>query len=148
MSIEMQLDDLLYRWEELAEHGDPTTPEALCADCPELTEELSRRVTMLKNMDSVFDTSTFHTDSDEPALAEFSVPGYEVLHRIGTGGMGVVYKARQTQLDRVVAIKTMLAYCRTDPRIEIPKYRTASPTKACTEPAGPRNENQGEGPPS
>jgi serine/threonine protein kinase len=32
---------------------------------------------------------------------------YEVLAQIGAGGMGEVYKARDTRLDRTVAIKVL-----------------------------------------
>src|SRR6266581_4380135 len=41
---------------------------------------------------------------------------YEVMTLLGAGGMGEVYKARDTRLDRTVAIKVLPASLATDPQ--------------------------------
>jgi serine/threonine protein kinase len=42
-----------------------------------------------------------------PLLNGFKLGPYEILAPIGAGGMGEVYRARDTRLDRTVAIKIL-----------------------------------------
>ena len=54
---------------------------------------------------------------------------YEIQARIGEGGMGVVYKARQTTIDRVIALKMLNAQVAGDPTWV---QRFANEARACS----------------
>ena len=43
---------------------------------------------------------------------------YEIAAQIGVGGMGEVYKARDTRLDRTVAIKVLPEHVASDPELK------------------------------
>jgi eukaryotic-like serine/threonine-protein kinase len=45
-----------------------------------------------------------------PILSGKRLGPYEILAGIGAGGMGEVYRARETRLDRIVAIKVLPAH--------------------------------------
>ena len=44
-----------------------------------------------------------------PLLPGSRLAAYEIVSPLGAGGMGEVYKARDTRLDRIVAIKVLPA---------------------------------------
>ena len=50
---------------------------------------------------------------------------YEVLERVGQGAMGIVYKARDPLMRRIVGIKTMSAEIASDPELHDRFYREA-----------------------
>jgi len=69
----------------------------------ELEEILTRKGLLNPQQMAFIQASLGHGRSD-------LIPGYEVMAKLGQGGMGAVYKARQTAMDRVIAIKVLLPH--------------------------------------
>jgi eukaryotic-like serine/threonine-protein kinase len=59
---------------------------------------------------------------------------YEILSQLGAGGMGEVYRARDTRLDRTVAVKILPAHLSADPSRKLRFEREAKTVSALNHP--------------
>jgi hypothetical protein len=67
--------------------------------------------------------------SNDPFVGKVIDGRYEIQQRIGEGGMGVVYRARQISIDRIIAIKMLNSQMAQDPNWVQRFYNEA---KACS----------------
>jgi serine/threonine-protein kinase len=123
--------------EEMLDSG--KTPEEVCRDCPELLPEVRERWQAFRRIDAEVGALIpgLRTPPEAGAIAPVpppaglpQVPGYEVEAVLGQGGMGIVYKARQCALDRLVAVKMLLAGPFAAPQ-ELGRFRRETAAMAC-----------------
>jgi tetratricopeptide (TPR) repeat protein len=121
--------DLLYNEIRLREErGEALEPEEYCRRFPELAELLRDHFEIHRALQPGAGLG----ELSEPASAvriprPHGVPpeiaGYEVLRELGRGAMGIVYKARQLRLDRIVALKMILAGAHAGP-MQLGRFET------------------------
>jgi serine/threonine protein kinase/tetratricopeptide (TPR) repeat protein len=123
---EERLDEVLTAYLRAADAGKAPPPQSLYDLYPELADALreffadQRRVERfaapLRELGATSVAgASFRGAATVPVFPDHTRPGtgrlgeYELLEEVGRGGMGVVFKARHVPLDRLVAVKTVLA---------------------------------------
>ncbi len=107
-----ELDAIIAEYLESVERGDSSEPGHWLQKYPDFTTELelffaaetrfNRVVAPLRtaSLDSTVAVETTITDRPRRTIKD-----YDLLAEIGRGGMGIIYRARQRSLNRLVAIK-------------------------------------------
>ncbi len=117
--------DWLLKWDEIRRRGEPVSITRLCADRPELAEELEHRIQTLLAVEELVKSRTTQVKEDSQPLldaaARHSFPSkltatavYRPRKRHAGGGQGEILVAEQADLGRTIALKRMLPHLQSD----------------------------------
>jgi WD40 repeat protein/HEAT repeat protein len=117
---EQHVDEAIAEYLAACEAGTPPDRAAFLARHPDIAESLDAFLADHERMKRAApaagnpaETATLSPGTPRPAVLPLGsikyFGDYELLEEIARGGMGVVYKARQVSLNRIVAVKLILA---------------------------------------
>ncbi len=119
-----RLEEVLADYMQRLDRGEPVDRERLIADHPEVADELlsyfvaADEIDVLRRPDSLSSSFLPARAQPQPIWVESPPPerrrirylgDYELIQEIAQGGMGVVHRARQLSLHRLVALKMIRA---------------------------------------
>jgi mono/diheme cytochrome c family protein/predicted Ser/Thr protein kinase len=139
MATSEPINELMLRWEAARQQGRDLSADELCGECPQLADELLRRIRAVLAMEHVLGVTEHDPRRTMPAPSERDtnvphaddlprIPGYQLIRVVDQGGMGVVYEARQIELGRTVAIK-MVSGVRLRPKV-VARFRAEAEAAA------------------
>lgn len=94
--------------------GEAVTADSFMAEHPDYAAELKELLPVMMDMEGL----SRDTLPPAPVMAHYPerLGDYHLLERIGSGGMGTVFRARQESLHREVAVKILAPSWNSDPR--------------------------------
>ena len=113
MDRDQQLEAVIAHYIRSCESGTPPNRREILEQHPELVDELRQFFRQHDRMNQMAEPIRGFGDAMSQAMGpgqQLSYIGnYELLAEVARGGMGVVYKARQTTLGRIVAVKMIVS---------------------------------------
>ena len=109
------LEEALQQYVNSQLRGEEPDIDEFAKRYPEFEDQIRKRIGKLRRIDTLLDSlvqtdeSDFEDITDEYDLVGKNVGSFKIEEIIGRGGMGVVYLANDTRLDRTVAVKSIPA---------------------------------------